>query len=228
MRREEAASDEAILFVHENERLGGRVVDLRARRSSSPFTDHCAPAGVAIIGAGVAEAAGEVDPAPGHELEHLADHLHQGGGIVRTRRVADWWRLGHDPDALLEGNRFALEGIAADYRAATLTGTLVQGAVVAHRSAVLESSVIRGPAIIGPGAQVTHSYVGPYTSIGRDVVIEGAEVEHSILFPGARVEHLSSRLEASVVGAGARVLREFRLPRALRVTVGDGAEVSVA
>ena len=82
----------------------------------SPFADHCAPAGVAILGAGVAEAARDVDPAPGHELEHLADFLLSGGGQVRTRRVADWWRLGHDADALLEGNRFALEGIAAGPR----------------------------------------------------------------------------------------------------------------
>ena len=88
--------------------------------------------------------------------------------------------------------------------------------------------MVRGPAIIGPGARITHSYVGPYTSIGRDVVVEGSEVEHSIVFPGARIQHLSTRLEASVVGAGARVSREFRLPRALRVTVGDGAEVSLA
>ena len=146
-----------------------------------------------------------MDPAPGHELEHLADWLHRGGGQVRTRRVGDWWRLGHDADALLEGNRFALEGIAADYGAANLTRTTVQGAVVAHPSAVLESSVVRGPAIIGPGARITHSYVGPYTSIGRDVVIEGSELEHSIVFPGARIQHLSTRLEASVVGAGARV-----------------------
>ncbi len=228
MSGEPAADGEAILFVHETAGHGGSVVDLRARRSESPFSDHCAPAGVAILGAGVAEFAREVDPAPGHELEHLADWLHRGGGQVRTRQVADWWRLGHDADALLEGNRFALEGIKADYGSADLTRTTVQGPVVAHPSAVLESSVVRGPAIIGPGARITHSYVGPYTSIGRDVVIEGSEVEHSIVFPGARIQHLSTRLEASVVGAGARVSREFRLPRALRVTVGDGAEVSLA
>jgi glucose-1-phosphate thymidylyltransferase len=228
VRHEKPDDGEAILFVHETGAHGGGVVDIRARRSESPFADHCAPAGVAILGAGVAEAAREVDPAPGHELEHLADYLQREGGQVRTRRVGDWWRLGHDADALLEGNRFALDGIAADYSSANLTRTSVQGAVVAHRSAVLESSVVRGPAIIGPGARITHSYVGPYTSIGRDVVIEGAEVEHSIVFPGARIQHLTSRLEASVVGAGARVTREFRLPRALRVTVGDGAEVSLA
>ena len=98
---------------------------------------------------------------------------------------------------------------------------------MAHPSAVLESSVVRGPAIIGPGARITHSYVGPYTSIGRDVLIEGAELEHSIVFPGARIQHLSSRLEASVMGAGAGFPR-VPPAAALRVTVGDGAEVSLA
>ncbi|HEU0023808.1 MAG TPA: hypothetical protein VFQ12_04225 [Thermoleophilaceae bacterium] len=228
MRGEEADQGEAIVFVHESSGHGGGVVDLRSRRSSSPFTGDCAPAGVAILGAGVAAVAVDVDPAPGHEVEHLVDYVQRGGGQVRTRRVGDWWRLGHDADALLEGNRFALESIASDYGSATLTRTSVQGPVVADRSAVLESSVVRGPAIIGPGARITHSYIGPYTAIGRDVQIEGSEVEHSIVFPGARIQHLSSRLEASVVGAGARVFREFRLPRALRVTVGDGAEVSLA
>jgi glucose-1-phosphate thymidylyltransferase len=225
---ERAGDDEAILFVHETAGHGGGVVDLRSRRSASPFEGDCEPAGVAILGAGVAEVAEELDAAPGHELEHLADYVQRGGGQVRTRRVGEWWRLGHDADALLEGNRFALEGIPADYASATLTRTSIQGSVVAHRSAVIESSVVRGPVIIGPGARITHSYVGPYTSIGRDVTIEGSEVEHSIVFPGARIQHLASRLEASVVGAGARVFREFRLPRAMRVTVGDGAEVSLA
>jgi len=228
LRHERPEDGEAIMFVQETAGLGGGVVDIRARRTASPFAGHCAPAGVALLGPGVTQAARGVDPAPGHELEHLADFLQRGGGQVSTRRVADWWRLGHDADALLEGNRFALDGIAADHASASLSRTTIQGAVVAHRSAVIESSVIRGPAIIGPGALVTHSYVGPYTSIGRDVVIEGSEIEQSIVFPSARIQHLSGRLESSVVGAGARVSREFRLPRALRVTVGDGAEVSLA
>ena len=229
MRGEPAADGEAILFVHETAGHGGSVVDLRARRSESPFADHCAPAGVAILGAGVAEAARRRSiPLPGTSSSISPTRSTAAEARCAPGGWRDWWRLGHDADALLAGNRFALEGITADYGAADLTRTTVQGAVVAHPSAVIESSVIRGPAIIGPGARITHSYVGPYTSIGRDVVVEGSELEHSIVFPGARIQHLSTRLEASVIGAGARVSREFRLPRALRVTVGDGAEVSLA
>jgi hypothetical protein len=128
------------MFVQETAGLGGGIVDIRARRTTSPFAPYRAPAGVAILGAGVTEAARCVDPAPAHELEHLADSLQRGGGQVSTRRVADWWRLGHDADALLEGNRFALDDIAADHANASLSRTTIQGAVVAHGSAVIESS----------------------------------------------------------------------------------------
>ena len=81
---------------------------------------------------------------------------------------------------------------------------------------------MRGPAVIGAGCRLRDAYVGPYTSIGHDVVIEGAEVEHSIVMPEASIRHLGGRLEASVVGPHARVFRDFRLPRALRLTVGRG------
>ena len=43
---------------------------------------------------------------------------------------------------------------------------------------------MRGPAIIGAGARLIDAYVGPYTAIAEDCVVERAEVEHSILLAG--------------------------------------------
>ena len=100
--------------------------------------------------------------------------------------------------------------------------------MIAHPTARIESSVVRGPAILGPRARLIDSYVGPYTSIGPDVVVEGAEIEHSVVLSGASIRHLGGRLEASVVGPHAKIFRDFRLPRALRLQVGEGAEVSLA
>lgn len=224
---EPVGRSQALLLVNELPPGGGAVVDLRSRRSGSPYADRCAPAGVAVLGAEAVGALEAATIAPGQELERLADRIERDGGEVSTRRVDGWWRFGHGPDTLLDGNRFALEALRPDYRTATLTDTNVQGAVVVHRSAVLESSVVRGPAIIGPRARLLNAYVGPYSSIGADVVVEGAELEYSIVFPGARIEHLGLRLEASVIGARARVGREFRIPRALRLDLGPGAEVLI-
>ena len=87
--------------------------------------------------------------------------------------------------------------------------------------------MIRGPAIVGPRSTLSHAYVGPYTAIGSDVRIEGSQIEHSIVLEGAELLHVGARLETSVIGRNARVGRDFRLPTAMRLSVGDGAQIGL-
>jgi glucose-1-phosphate thymidylyltransferase len=72
---------------------------------------------------------------------------------------------------------------------------------------------------------VTDAYIGPYTSIGAGVVVEAAEIEHSIVLPDAELRFVGTRLESSIIGRGARVTRRFSLPTAMQLSIGDGAEV---
>jgi glucose-1-phosphate thymidylyltransferase len=186
-------------------------------------------AGVWVLGPGALDTLGDVDPSGSMELDmaRATERLAALGGTVSARQVGDWWRFRGRPDALLEANRFALAGLKPAPLPTGLVNTHVQGVVKIHPSARLRNAVVRGPAVIGAGACLQDAYVGPYSSIGEDVVIEGAEIEHSIILAGASIRHLGGRLEASVVGPGARVFRDFRLPRAMRLNVGEGARVSL-
>jgi glucose-1-phosphate thymidylyltransferase len=225
------ADDEALLVVQEPaDSMPAQVIDLGARRGDAGAGHlRCgASAGVAVIGPAIAQAGAALDAFPQGGLEVLGTRVHELGGRVSTRTARRWWRFRSGTDALLEGNRFALEDLTSDYEQASLSNADIQGAVIAHPTARIESSVVRGPAILGPRARLIDSYVGPYSSIGPDVVIEGAEIEHSVVLSGASIRHLGGRLEASVVGPHAKVFRDFRLPRALRLRVGEGAEVSLA
>jgi glucose-1-phosphate thymidylyltransferase len=168
-----------------------------------------------------------LDAGPGCELEVLAERISLLGGRVATRSATDWWCYDDSAAALLEGNRFALERLKADVPETAVLDSTIQGVVAIDPTARIERSVVRGPAVIGARARLRDAYVGPYSSIGEDVLIEGAEVEHSLVLPGASIRHLGGRLEASVIGPRSRVFRDFRLPRALRLTVGEGAEVSL-
>ena len=96
-----------------------------------------------------------------------------------------------------------------------------------HEQAIVRSSVIVGPTVIGPGARIADAYIGPYTSVGPGAQIEGAEIERSIISAGASIMHIGGRIVSSVVGRDARVFRDFSLPRALRLRVGDGTEVAL-
>ena len=222
----------AIVVVHGSEEGPPSVVDIRERLGGSrggapPELGRSATGGVAVLGAGVVAQASDVDAWPGRELNVLAERVNQLGGSIQIRRASSWWRFARGSDAALEGNRFALEGLRESQPRGEIIDSRIQGAVSIHPTARLESSIVRGPAVIGAGVRLRDAYVGPYTSIGHDVVIEGAEVEHSIVMPEATIRHLGGRLEASVVGPHARVFRDFRLPRALRLSVGHGAEVSL-
>ena len=150
-----------------------------------------------------------------------------GGANVRVHAVDGWRRyLGHGKD-LLELNRVALDRLAPDAPASAYKTNRLEGRVLIDPTATVRDSVIIGPAVIGPNATVYQAYIGPYTSIGAGARIEGTEIERSIVAPGASLMHVGGRLGSSLVGRDARVFRDFSLPRALRLWVGDGDEVAL-
>jgi glucose-1-phosphate thymidylyltransferase len=153
------------------------------------------------------------------------DAVGVSGGRVRVQPVDGCLPCHGDLDALLDGNRRMLEQLEGDATLAQLEDCEVQGHVIVHPTAEVRRSTLRGPLIIGPGARLTDAYVGPYSSIGAGVKIEGAEIEHSIVLPGAELSFVGTRIESSVIGEGARIARAFRKPSSLRMSIGNGAEV---
>jgi glucose-1-phosphate thymidylyltransferase len=150
------------------------------------------------------------------------------GGRVRVQRVDACLPCDGEQRAVLECNRRMLDVLECDFSPASLHASEIQGRVVIDPTARLKRTTVRGPAIIGPGTTLTDAYVGPYTAIGANVVVEGAEIEHSIVLDGAELRFVGSRVESSVIGAGARIVREFKPPSALRMTLGAGAEVMLS
>jgi glucose-1-phosphate thymidylyltransferase len=183
----------------------------------------------------------ERNPAPGYLLSERAIAIllggaqqaanpvagvRAGGGRVRVKRVEGLLPCDGDKQTLLEGNCRMLEGLQSSVPLDCIDdATTIQGSVVVHPTAQVRASLLRGPLIIGPGAHVADAYVGPYTSIGPDAVIEGSQIEYSIVLEAAEIRFLGTRLESSVVGRRARIVRRFELPGTMSVTVGERAEL---
>jgi glucose-1-phosphate thymidylyltransferase len=92
----------------------------------------------------------------------------------------------------------------------------------------VSSSTVHGPAVIGDGAVVVDSFIGPYTSIGPGAIVTGAEVDNTIVMTAAEIMHPGSRIEASVIGERARITRSFELPKGLHVRIGPGGQISLS
>lgn len=162
------------------------------------------------------------------DLTAVADHIAEAGGTLQVRLVDAWRHYTGDALDLLELNRAVLDELRTNLTRPSNNGNRIEGRVLIHESASVRASVIVGPAVIGPGAQITDAYIGPYTSIGAGARVEGAEIERSIILPGASITHVGGRLIASVVGRNARIFRDFSLPRALRMRVSEGDEVALS
>jgi glucose-1-phosphate thymidylyltransferase len=186
-------------------------------------------AGVCLLGPNVLERLDREPLLPGEiELSDLAERLvARDCDRVHMRIVREWRRFSGDALDLLDMNRAVLDMLDERTSLPQGGGNRFEGAVSIDPTASVTSSVICGPVIVGPGAYVADSYIGPHTSIGQGVHIEGAEIERSIVLAGASILHVGGRLVASVVGRDARVFRDFSMPRAMRLQVGDGDEVAL-
>ena len=204
----------------------GRVVRL-AEKPPEPKTD-LALVGVYMFTAGIHDAARAIRPSPRGELEitDAIQHLVDTGRRVEPHIVQGWWKDTGRLDDMLEANRLVLDTMQARVQG-ELVDSRVDGRVVVEAGARLERATVRGPAVIGAGAQLTDCYIGPYTAIGEDCVIERAEVEHSILLAGSSVRHLDGRMESSLLGRNVHIARGVRQPRAYRFMVGDNSEIGI-
>lgn len=131
-------------------------------------------------------------------------------------------------EGLLATNRRMLEAMDHELRGERIFDSEIQGPVTVDPTAEIRDSLIRGPVVIGPRARITNAYVGPYTSLGADVEVDCVEIEHSIVLDRAQLRFLGTRIEGSLIGPDARVERDLRIPQAVRLSVGAGAQVAIS
>jgi glucose-1-phosphate thymidylyltransferase len=204
----------------------GKVVRL-VEKPREPRT-NLALVGVYMFTASVHAAAKAIEPSARGELEitDAIQHLVDQGQRVEPHIVKGWWKDTGRLDDMLEANRLVLDVIQTRLEG-ELIDSQVEGRVVIEPGARLERCTVRGPAIIGAGARLTDCYIGPYTAVGEECEVSGAEVEHSILLAQSSVSGLDGRMESSLLGRNVKIGRDNRQPRAFRFMVGDNSEIGI-
>jgi NDP-sugar pyrophosphorylase family protein len=219
----------AIHYALEDGRNGGAVLNAaRETLGPGPLLVHLADS---LVNADFTPMPGDIFTSGGRPIAYaLADlpeaRLAPGDG--ERVELEGAWRYDGTVDGVLEANSSALDTLKRGRIGADMSNASIQGRVSIHPTAVLEGAKIRGPVSIGPEARLVETYVGPYTSIGAGVELEGVEIENSIVLPGAQIRYPGRRLEASLVGERAQIGRDYSLPSALRLRVGPDADIQLS
>ncbi len=184
--------------------------------------------GVYLFDAAIHDAVRAIEPSGRGELEitDAIQWLIEQGRTVRSHELTGPWIDTGKRQDLLEANRIVLEAISSDIRGSVDAESRLTGSVVVEEGAEIVRSVIRGPVVIGSGTRIIDSYVGPYSSVAAGCEILDAELEHSVLLEGARVESVR-RIDESLIGKDTQVRRVVDGPRAYRFLVGDDSELDV-
>lgn len=161
------------------------------------------------------------------EITDAIQKLLDSRKTVHTHILKGWWLDTGKKDDLLEANRVVLD----DLLQRNIRGELDQNSKVIGRVEIglgskVENSTIRGPASIGERCHIKDSYIGPFTSIGTGSRIENSSIEHSVILEGCSICHIE-RLADSVIGRGARIAKQERGFKAVRLFIGDDTEIEL-
>jgi len=203
----------------------GRITRLIEKPKNPP--SNLALVGVYLFSPAIHEAIDAIKPSWRGELEitDAIQKLMENGHNVHSFVLDSWWLDAGKKDDLLEANRIVLDECArCEIQGVVDPESRVVGRVTLKEGSRVSRTEVRGPVNIGPGTVIEDAFIGPYTSIGKNCVIKNSTLEHCVLFDGVRLEGVD-RLEDTILGSNSIVRRVNGNHHALRLMIGDDAEV---
>ena len=88
-------------------------------------------------------------------------------------------------------------------------------------------SQIRGPVIIGDKVTIKGSYIGPYTSIADNSIIEDSHVENSVIMDGVKISQIEQPIDCSLIGSETTVCESTGPTSTVRLFVGNKCRIEL-
>ena len=233
-RERDMAAQILLRRVDDPSSLGVAVLDEQghvARLVEKPkeFVSDLAVIGVYFFSPRVHDVTPRLTPSGRGELEitDAIQGLIDDGGDVLAQTISDDWIDTGKKDDMLEANRLVLNLLQGRIDGTVDPDSTLVGPVVIEEGAHVSGSTIRGPVVIGSGATVRDAYVGPFTAIGPDCLLEGCEIENSIMLASSTVRGVDRRIADSLIGREVVIAGSRLKPQAIRLLLGDHSRVDV-
>lgn len=205
-------------------------VDEKPQKPKSNF----AVTGLYIYKDNVFEAVDNIKPSERGEFEisDVHTYLIKKGRKVGYEEITGWWKDTGKPEDLLEGNQLILSSSLVSsniFKSAKVDKRVVmQGKVaIGKNTEILGNSMIRGPVIIGKNCAIKNSYIAPFTSIGDNVEIYGAEIEHSIIMDDVDIQ-CPARIVDSIIGSNVLITPKAKTyPSGHKLIIGENSVVEL-
>jgi glucose-1-phosphate thymidylyltransferase len=205
----------------------GRVIRL-VEKPQEPKS-NLALVGVYLFTPDIHQAIAQIKPSWRGELEitdAIQKLLEMGKGIS-SHILTGWWLDTGKKDDLLEANRIVLDGHSRrDIKGQIDPASKIVGRVEIGKNTEITDSIVRGPVSIAESCRISHSFIGPFTSIGDATVIENSSIEYSVILSKCHIANME-RLSDSIIGTETEIIKQEQGFRTVSFFVGDNAKITL-
>ncbi|SFG89922.1 glucose-1-phosphate thymidylyltransferase [Desulfotomaculum arcticum] len=206
---------------------GDQIVRLIEKPPQPP--SNLALIGIYLFKSSIFTAIDQISPSWRGELE-ITDAIQKVidlGYRVEARRQEGWWLDTGKKDDILEANRVVLDEYMRSINKGYVDQTSkIIGRVEVGLNSKIINSTVRGPVCIDEGVIIKDSFIGPFTTIGKNCCFEKIGVEHSVILENCHLYHVD-RIEDSLIGYNTHVQKGSTQRQAIRLFVGDDSQVMV-
>ncbi|MFQ5435637.1 MAG: glucose-1-phosphate thymidylyltransferase [Anaerolineae bacterium] len=205
----------------------GRIVRLVEKPKDPP--SDLALVGIYMFDKNIFKAVNAITPSWRGELEitDAIQWLVQNNFAVHPYVHRGWWIDTGKREDMLDANDLVLEELDYEIEGYVDRDSQVGRRVTVQRGAEIINSVVRGPAIIGENTRVVNSYIGPFTSIDHDCLVENSEIEHSMVLENSVIQDIDARIQDSLIGRNVAITCSPIRPKAHKLMLGDNSQVGI-
>jgi glucose-1-phosphate thymidylyltransferase len=207
----------------------GRLLQLVEKPKVPP--SNLALVGIYIFSPVIHQAIASIQPSPRGELEitDAIQALIDWQKPVEARQIRGWWLDTGKKDDLLEANRVILDTcLESKVEGEIDERSQIIGRVQIGAGSKVINCTIRGPVTIGKNCHLESCFIGPYSSVADHATLIEADLEHSVILEGAKIEGIHQRIVDSVIGQRAHLEAASRRPKALRFMIGDDCKIELS
>ena len=139
--------------------------------------------------------------------------------------ISGWWKDTGTVEEFLDCNRMVLDKTAKN--SLTIEHDNIIGRVIIGKNVSIDKNTkILGPAYIGDNTKLENSYIGPFTSIGKDCLVKDSEIEDSVIMDSCNILlGKGNSIRESLIGGNVTISQANTIEKSRKLILGRDSKL---